>query len=494
MPLFPGLLRWFPGGPHKKRSNWFLSLGGGTNPKPAWSFLDPIGMGTWMNSFAVRTSWRDRLFRNWGFARSVAVLAGGTVTAQALNLLLAPVIVRLYTPSDVGRLALFLSYINVASVVLGLRYEFGIVSARSEREAAGLALLATIFTVPVGLLLAVAFHFLIKYSVLGFGALPGYAGALMMLALVLTGIFTTLRYWMIRENKFPLISQATILQQGLRVVSQAALGWFGASTAGLLAGEMAGRVTGIGRMFRDALPSFRKELAGIRLSELRELLVRNRKFPMFSVPSSIADATGINLIVPLIVLQYGSASGGQYALVSRVMSIPLVLIATSVADVFHSRMAERARQSPLSCSYLFWRTAGGLLLIGIFPAAIVVLFGQRLFAVVFGHTWATAGALAATMAPWCLMQFVVSPLSRLVLVLEGQEFKLAYDGFLLLSLCLVFGLAHHYHTPLLHTVRLLSWLNTVAYGIYFLVLVLLLRKKTTNLSAPVAELGETLGA
>jgi len=315
----------------------------------------------------------------------------------------------------------------------------------------------------------------------------------MVLALVLTGIFSTLRYWMIRRGKFPLISQATVLQQGMRVLSQAALGLFGSSVIGLLAGELAGRATGIGRMFRDALPSFRSDLAGIRASELRELLVRHRKFPEFSLPSSIVDAAGVNLIVPLIVLQYGSASGGQFALVSRVMSIPLLLIATSVADVFHSRLAERAREHPLSCSSLFWRTGGGLLLIGSIPAATVLSFGQRLFAVVFGPTWTMAGAMAAAMAPWFLAQFIVSPLSRLVLVLEGQELKLVYDIFSLLSVCVVFSLAHRYHAPLLHTVWRLSQVNTVAYGIYFLVLTLLVRRVKTAQPALVTPLGETLG-
>ncbi len=446
-----------------------------------------------MDSSTVQTTWNYRGARKWGFAKSVALLTGGTVAAQGLNLLLAPVIVRLYTPTDIGKLALFLSYINIASTALGLRYEFGIVSASSEREACGLALMASVFTVPVGLLFAIVFHFLIKYSILGFGTLPSYAGVLMALALVLTGIFSTLRYWMIRRGKFPLISQATVLQQGTRVLSQAAFGLLGSSVIGLLAGELAGRAMGIGRMFRDALPRFRSDLAGIRVSELRELLVRHRKFPQFSLPSSIVDAAGVNLIVPLIVLQYGSAGGGQFALVSRVMSIPLLLIATSVADVFHSRLAERAREHPLSCSSLFWRTGGGLLLIGIIPAVTVLLFGQRLFAVVFGPTWTMAGALAAAMVPWFLAQFIVSPLSRLVLVLEGQELKLIYDIFSLVSLCVVFGLAHHYHAPLLPTVWRLSQVNTVAYGIYFLVLAFLVRRVKTVQPALVTNLGETLG-
>jgi len=56
----------------------------------------------------LRTSFiPDRLLG--GFA----VLAGGTAVSQAISMLAAPVLARLYSPADFGRLGLLLSFVNV---------------------------------------------------------------------------------------------------------------------------------------------------------------------------------------------------------------------------------------------------------------------------------------------------------------------------------------------------------------------------------------------
>src|SRR2546421_8958625 len=85
------------------------------------------------------------------FARNVAILGGGTALAQTFNILLAPVLTRLYSPDSFGRYALFVSFLNVAMVGVSLRYEPGILAARAERKAAQLAFAAFLFSLPTSL-------------------------------------------------------------------------------------------------------------------------------------------------------------------------------------------------------------------------------------------------------------------------------------------------------------------------------------------------------
>jgi len=62
------------------------------------------------------------------FFRGVVAIAGGTAIAQAVGVLLSPIITRLYTPEAMGLWGLFVSFLGVASVVSTLRYEVAIVA------------------------------------------------------------------------------------------------------------------------------------------------------------------------------------------------------------------------------------------------------------------------------------------------------------------------------------------------------------------------------
>jgi len=174
-------------------------------------------------------------------------------------------------------------------------------------------------------------------------------------------------------------------------------------------------------------------------------------------------------------LYYGSNAGGYFALVQRVLALPSVLVAASVADAFHARLALCARETPDRVIPLFRNTSAWLIGLGIIPAACLLLFAEPLFRTVFGGQWAMAGKLAAVVAPLFLAQFVVSPLSRLVFVLEGQRFKLIYDVLALISMIGVFVFSARRHFSLLQAVMMLSATGTLTYVVYYLVLIHVLR-------------------
>jgi O-antigen/teichoic acid export membrane protein len=211
-------------------------------------------------------------------------------------------------------------------------------------------------------------------------------------------------------------------------------------------------------------------------STLKTALRRHRQLPIYSLASSLIDTLAANLTIPLLIGLYGSDVGGLYSLVLKVLAVPLALIASSVADAFHSRLAICARETPDLLLPLFLRTAAGLFLLALFPSAILAIGGQTLFSVVFGRQWAVAGLLAAISTPWFLSQFVVSPLSRLVFVLRGQESKLIYDIVLLVSIFAAYEIARLQHLSIVQTVWAFTIVNTGAYILYFFVLLHIVRK------------------
>jgi len=86
------------------------------------------------------------------FARSVAVLTGGTASVQLLLVLAAPILTRLYTPEDFGLLAVFVSILGILSIIASLRYELAIPIAEDDKTALHLVVLCLLVVIAMAFL------------------------------------------------------------------------------------------------------------------------------------------------------------------------------------------------------------------------------------------------------------------------------------------------------------------------------------------------------
>jgi lipopolysaccharide exporter len=410
----------------------------------------------------------SKVRRNFPFASNVAVLSGGASLGHCFTVAAAPLLTRLYLPHDIGNLGLFTAFLAVTVVTASLQYDVAIISASDEREAAHLTTLSMLFALPMSVAAGLLLYAMIHYSFVGFGALPAYAAGLMVPTMLFAGLFSILRYWSLRDERFGIVSHAVIFQNGGRSVLQVALGTIGLHSFGLLLGEVFGRGIGMSRMARKALPVIRKYALSKR--DAVKALAGNRQFPLYSMPSSLLNQLGTSLPLPLLVTLYGADVGGYYTLVWRVLAVPAVLVGASMADAFHSRAALYAREHPRRLLRFFHSTSAALLAIGIAPALVIFFFGEPIFAFVFGIRWKLSGTIAAIVAPWFLSSFVVSPVSRLVYVLRGQRLKLIYDVMVLGGNLLVFVFARHLGWTMLGTVTVMSGVNTASRIVYYLVL------------------------
>jgi len=399
------------------------------------------------------------------------VLSGGSAIGHLFTLAVSPLLTRLYGPTDFGALGLFTSYLAVTGSAVALQYEASIVSAASDDDAAYLMFAGTILTIPTSILAGSILWVLARFSLLGFGGLHWYVPVLLSFVMCFVGVFLVLRYWNLRKQEFGEVSRAVVAQSAARALLQTAAGALHFHDAGLILGETLGRAAGMGKLFSNAIPQLRHSAERFQWSECRRVLWRNRKFPLFSLPSSLMDALCVSLALPLIIRQYGAAAGGYYSLVWRAIALPSVLITLAVADTFHSQIAICARESPEKVLSMFMRTSLTLLAAGLIPSLVLVFWGQPLFRTAFGERWATSGVMAGLIAPWFLAQFVTNPVSRVVLVLSGQETKLAWDVLCLISIPAVFYFARVKQFGILHTITVLSVVNTALYIAYFSILI-----------------------
>jgi O-antigen/teichoic acid export membrane protein len=404
------------------------------------------------------------------FRRSVVLLAGGTVIAQAITAGVSPLLTRLYDPGQLGQFGLFTSFVLVASVALSLRYELAIPSTANPMDAARLAIAALLLVPAVAVVATGIYLALIALDIAGYGALPPISAIACLVALLSFGIIGALRYWLVRTGGFAIVAQLGVVQSLGRAVVQVGLGLASVGVSGLLLGEVVGRSLGTTRLIQAGATPIRLAAGTISSGAIRELLRRYYRFPVYGLPSSIINALALYAPLPLIVKFYGLDAGGAFLLVQRVLSIPLAVIGSSVADVFHNRLAAAARSEPHRSRELLARSALALLGIGLPIAVLVVLAGRPIFAFVFGQSWSESGSMASAIAPWALAQFVVYPVSRAVLVYEAQRAKLAFDVVSLVGVVSSLTLASSLGLDAVGAVALLSGVQALAYAFFFLVL------------------------
>jgi O-antigen/teichoic acid export membrane protein len=302
---------------------------------------------------------------------------------------------------------------------------------------------------------------LVRWDLLGFGALPWWVVWGVWPVLLLTYLAGTGRFVLVREGSYGQLARM-LAGQGLgRALAPLALAPWG--LGGLLAGEGLGRAIGLVAAWR----SCRSLLALAQAAKIGSTLRSAWKYPVVFLPSSLVDVAATLIPLPIVAALYGPAAAGQFALVQRLVAAPIGLIASSVADVFHREAAIR-REGSLRAFVL--ATSGRLFSYSVLPAVGLGALAPALFPWLFGREWAVAGWLFLALVPYAVSAIAVSPVTRVVLVVDRQEIKLVYD---VAALALAIGSlagAHALRLGLVEAVALYSGLQAVAFALYLVLL------------------------
>jgi lipopolysaccharide exporter len=421
----------------------------------------------------------SRIHRN-SFFRSVAVLAGSTAIGQIVAVASIPLVARLYGPNDLGKFGLFFTYINVAVLLASASYETAIVAAKTDEDAAYLTVLSLVLALISSISAPLGLIGLIHGGILGFSKLPLVAGLGVFVALPLASSFNTLRYWMVRTRHFNLIGSITVYQNIGRSIGQISLGLLPFGWIGLLLGEILGRSVGVSRLVDSSYAQLGSLLRPFQLHRIWQIGGEYINFPRYLFPSVIVNVLAANMAMPIIVYLHGEEAGGLFFMAQRILALPVALIGTSVADVFHSKVASCLKHQPNQIRNLLLKVASTLFLFGIFPTVLISMYGGSMFGLIAGPNWVSTGSLLMFMAPASLAGLCVSPLSRLVCVIDGQKWKLLYDFFVLLSQGIVLSLGITYDLSLIAVIALSSGLTILAYGLYFLILLRLAQQAESS--------------
>lgn len=362
------------------------------------------------------------------FARGVGTLIGGTAGSQALVVLAAPIVTRLFTPKDFGVLAVFAGILGVLTAFAGLRYELAIPLPEDDQEAANVAVLALIIVVLVSLLSVIV-------ALAGGGFLSEMLNVpvlsrhlwLLPIGVLAVGAYQVFRYWAVRTKTFAAIS-GTNMKQSIMSIAVQLIG-YPLGPAALLIAHVAGQSVGGVSLGKAALkyPQFGR----VRVPGVLEAAKRYRRFPMYSTWTGLLNSGGVQLPALMFAAFFSPTAAGLYVLTNRVLSMPMSIIGRAIGTYFfaHAADAHRGKRMAQLVAEMHERLAH----IAMPPVLVFLLAGPELFAFVFGDAWREAGVFARWMAPWLYIAFVTSPLNSLFDVIERQSLELLFEVLLFTS-------------------------------------------------------------
>ncbi len=394
------------------------------------------------------------------FARGVGVLVSGTAGAQALSILAAPLLTRLYRPEDFGLVAVYAGLLALIGVVSSLRYELAIPLPENDQDAANVVVLSlvivfgtTLLSVPVVIFLGDDIA-----KALDVPVLARYLW-LLPIGVLLGGIYTIFNYWSIRTKHFSTIAGTKLKQVLATIAIQLAAYKLGGIA--LLLAQVAGQSVGTTSLAKPALarPVFRQ----VSWRGIRQAAERYRQFPIFSTWAGLINTAGHQLPPLMFAALFSAGAAGFYALAHRVLMLPASLIGSAIGNVFFSHASVENRKGELGILYA--KVQDKLVQIGLPPALFLIVAGPELFAIIFGENWRIAGHFAQWLAVGAFAGFVVSPLSMVFTILEKQHVGLVLQA-VLFSGRLAAILVGAWMGDLLFAVAFFSIASLFGYSIY----------------------------
>ncbi|MDQ1536873.1 MAG: hypothetical protein QOE58_1266 [Actinomycetota bacterium] len=333
-------------------------------------------------------------------------LVSGTAGAQALTVLAAPILTRLYSPASFGVFTYLFSLSAIIVSVSSLRLELAIPLSSNLDDAKRLTRMALASAVVWASLTACVVA--VAHTALSEGAdfeIMPWAIWLPFLILF-TSWFVVLSQAALRERAYTQVAARTLIQNVFTIGGQLLFATVTRSPAGLLSGQLVGRMSGIVALARTNGELLHKPLTGSYRKTFRDY----RRFPLGFAPSAILRTVGTQLPIILVTAWFGIQAAGLLGVAQRIAMIPAAVVGVAVGQVFYGELTSRLRAGERNNRRLYLKASKHLILIGICITAALLVLPPYLFPPVLGSEWSAAASYAQAMAPSIGIGFMVGPI------------------------------------------------------------------------------------
>lgn len=355
--------------------------------------------------------------------KNIFSLLLGSAGAQLVALLAAPLITRIYLPEEFGMMATVWAVIGLGGVVSCFAYERTIVLEHDKSDAQNLAVMCfymVLFSAASVSCLIYFFEFFIydKYVAIDYVVFFVFVGVLLF------GIQKTLDFYATREKKFYLIAISILSGSIFGVLWKIVIGvWWGATAEVLLLGNLLGVAVPVILLWLCAGKGLQYK-GRVDWPNRVGLLRRYSDFPKKQMPNAMLNALQQQAPVFLLATYFSPEIVGFYGLATMVLLRPVSALSNAVSRVYLQRISRLAHEEVYNDLI---RVTITLALLAAPGCALLFVFGESLFTLLFGEKWADAGYMASLLAPWVLMVVAKVPTTQVLIVRRELRYILVFN-------------------------------------------------------------------
>lgn len=347
------------------------------------------------------------------------------------------IITRIISPSEFGKYSLFFSIALTAQSIFTLRYEQAIAAAIMDRAASMLLLFCLIFNFGftlIGLMLTCIIIYIVNIS---YFVKDEITNMIFMIwpACFALALYSTAQAMALRTGDLRKIAVSRIVRAAMSVSFQVSLILFVSGSAySMIVGESLANVIISIIMFvcvKSNLPKILlllKEINGIYIvyKNIISALKKFRVFALIGLPHAFMHASAAALFNLAIGAFYGSEALGQYSLMRRMIFGVTALFSNAAYQLGVSE-ASAAKGDRARFVELYKYVIAVIGFISIPSAALMLIWGEAVFSIVFGNEWGSAGELATMAFLLIALEPIASAIAFIPLFLKRQPAAFAWS-------------------------------------------------------------------
>ena len=377
------------------------------------------------------------------FIRNSGTLLTGNVVAQGLAFLAYVLLLRLFTPDDFGLCNVFFSYTEVLIILSTCKYEMAIVVAPDDNEASLLARLAFRLNALLTLLLF-AVAAVMALTGVTLSNLPAILLLLLPLLVYFTGTYRIYVFLCNRHKEYRALALGEVVSVSGGTITRILFGLLAPvlnlfHTIGLPLGSVLGKMAG--HAYLHHVVCRKNHYYHPTAAPLRPIARKYINFARYVMPRELVSSFSANLPLMWLSLYFDKPLLGLFSLALTFTQRPAGILANTFEKVLYQSSSVTVQQQlPLRRNILRFAYLLGVGVLAV--AAVVFLFAEPLFVLLFGGQWVGTGYYVRCLLPWMSILVISNSLSFISSIFGTQrvDFILQVVQLLLRAVALYAGI------------------------------------------------------
>jgi len=369
----------------------------------------------------------QKQFQTKNFKGVVSLLAGNTIS-KVILIIGGMYLAKWYGPESYGVYSVFLSYIVILPALSSLQLDNILILQKGSKDIRNV-FSGTVLIIFFITSLLITITCLLKSLNLINIELPFYI-------IILCGIGGILTGWNLAQNAmftkyklFRQISTAFILASFCSVTFQFIFYLIGWKENGLIYGWLAGLIASFFYNLRVSKERWER----IDIQSFKKSVNEHINIIRYSYTSTALN-TIANNILPIMVLSYfGKLEVGVYGLAMKILSTPLVLMASSISKVYFQKSVTLYHHDRKGLQGLTYRVCASSFLVILVFVLLVNTIGIYILEMFFsGNEWVGLRHYTLILSIWILARSAINPIASIMVVINRNQYSLIFNVYLLI--------------------------------------------------------------